>query len=53
MTFEVEFYMKTNGRIPVQDFLYSLEPKLRAKAFKEIELLHGFVKKLWQRQGKK
>ena len=40
MIFNVEFYMKSNGRIPVQDFLYSLEPKLRAKAFKEIELLH-------------
>lgn len=40
MMFDVEFYMKGNGRIPVQDFLYSLGPKLRAKAFKEIELLH-------------
>lgn len=38
--FDVEFYMKTNGKIPVQDFLYSLEPKLRAKAFRDIELLH-------------
>lgn len=28
-----------NGKIPVQDFLYSLEPKLRAKAFRDIELL--------------
>ena len=28
-----------NGKIPVRDFLYTLEPKLRAKAFKEIELL--------------
>ena len=32
MTFDVEFYIKSNGIIPVQDFLYSLEPKLRAKA---------------------
>lgn len=38
--FDVEFYQKENGKIPVQDFLYSLEPKLRAKAFKDIELLH-------------
>lgn len=38
--FDVEFYMKSNGEIPVQNFLYSLEPKLRAKAFKDIELLH-------------
>ena len=25
------FYKMENGRIPVQDFLYSLEPKLRGK----------------------
>ncbi|MCI9381318.1 MAG: type II toxin-antitoxin system RelE/ParE family toxin [Dorea sp.] len=31
--------MKENGKIPVQDFLYSLNPKLRAKAFSDIELL--------------
>ena len=36
---ELDFYMKENGRIPVQDFLYSLNPKLRAKAFSDIELL--------------
>lgn len=37
--FELDFYMKENGKIPVQDFLYSLNPKLRAKAFRDIELL--------------
>ena len=37
--FELEFYKKDNGKIPVQDFLYSLNPKLRAKAFSDIELL--------------
>lgn len=37
--FELEFYMKENGKVPVQDFLYSLNPKLRAKAFNDIELL--------------
>ena len=31
--------MRSNGEIPVQNFLYSLEPKLRAKAFRDIELL--------------
>ena len=36
---ELDFYMKENGKIPVQDFLYSLNPKLRAKAFRDIELL--------------
>lgn len=37
--FELEFYVKENGTVPVQDFLYSLPPKLRAKAFRDIELL--------------
>ena len=36
---ELDFYMKESGKIPVQDFLYSLSPKLRAKAFSDIELL--------------
>lgn len=33
------FQVKENGKIPVLDFLYSLPPKLRAKAFSDIELL--------------
>ena len=56
--FDLEFYKAENGKIPVREFLYSLEPKLRAKAFRDIArifyftycnnkyiLLHGFVKK--------
>lgn len=41
--FEVDFYQKENGRIPVKEFLLSLTPKLRAKAILDIELLqkHG------------
>lgn len=39
MIFELDFYMKENGKIPVQDFLHTLSPKLRAKAFRDIELL--------------
>ncbi len=43
MEYNVEFYQKENGDIPVQLFLLSLPPKLRAKTFREIELLknHG------------
>lgn len=43
MDYEVEFYRKRNKTIPVMDFLLSLEPKMRAKAYSEIELLqkHG------------
>jgi len=43
MEYDVEYYQKENGNVPVLDFLLSLQPKMRAKAFSEIELLkkHG------------
>jgi len=43
LAYDVEFYQKENGEVPVRDFLESLPPKLRAKTFREIELLkdHG------------
>ncbi|MBS5534838.1 type II toxin-antitoxin system RelE/ParE family toxin [Eisenbergiella sp. OF01-20] len=58
--FQVEFYIKENGRIPVQDFLFSITPKLRAKAFSDIELLKNmgpdlkepFVKPIKGKQNK-
>ncbi len=41
--FDVEFYQRENGKIPIKEFLLSLTPKMRAKAFSDIELLqkHG------------
>ena len=42
----IDFYKNENGKIPVQDFLYSLEPKLRAKAFRDIELLQNLGNEL-------
>jgi phage-related protein len=44
MEWQMEYYKKENGNIPVLDFLLSLDAKMRAKAFSEIELLekHGF-----------
>ncbi len=39
MDWNVEFYQKENGDIPVEDFLLSLSPKLRAKAYSDILLL--------------
>lgn len=35
----VEFYEKDDGEIPVRDFLKSLDKKMRAKAVREIEIL--------------
>ncbi|MGL6064848.1 MAG: type II toxin-antitoxin system RelE/ParE family toxin [Fusobacteriaceae bacterium] len=40
--FEINFYEKENGKIPVIEFLEELDFKLRAKALKEIELLREF-----------
>ncbi len=43
MDWQVEYYKKENGDIPVLDYLLSIDAKIRAKAFSEIELLekHG------------
>lgn len=40
---EIVYYKKVDGDIPVVAFLKSLSPKMRAKAYNEIELLqeHG------------
>ena len=44
--FEVDFYMRENGQVPVRDFLFALSPKLRAKAFRDIELLQKYGNEL-------
>ncbi len=43
MEWQVEYYKKENGKIPVLEYLLTLPSKFRAKAFSEIELLqkHG------------
>ena len=39
LNWDVEYYKKENGEIPVEDFLLMLNPKLRAKAYSDIMLL--------------
>jgi phage-related protein len=39
LKWEIEYYQKENGEIPVEDFLLTLNPKLRAKAYHDIMLL--------------
>lgn len=41
--YEIELYKKTNGKIPVKDFIDNLNPKMKAKALHDISLLekHG------------
>lgn len=43
MEWQLEYYKKENGNIPVLDYLLSLDAKMRAKAYNEIELFekHG------------
>ncbi len=43
MGYSVEYYQTESGKVPVMEFLLSLQPKMRAKAYSEIELLkaHG------------
>lgn len=38
----VDFYYKSNGECPVQEYLDSLSPKLRAKTLRTIMLLEEF-----------
>lgn len=47
MDWKIEFYQKENGNIPLREFLKSLSPRLRAKAYNEIQLLqeHGIYLK--------
>ena len=46
MGYDIEYYQKKNGDIPVLNFLLSLQPKIRAKAYSEIELLKKYGKDL-------
>ena len=39
MIIEVNFYVRPDGTEPVREFLDSLTPKIRAKMFREIDLL--------------
>ena len=39
MQFQVEFYEMEDGRIPTQEFLDSLEPKMNAKMVGLMEIL--------------
>lgn len=42
MKWQVEYYKKENGDIPVLNYLLSLDAKMRAKVVREIELLEKY-----------
>ena len=39
--YEIEFYDTEDGKCPVREFLDSLEPKMKAKTFRTIDLLEA------------
>ena len=45
MGFQIELYQKENGKSPVLDSILETDAKMQAKIYREIDLLHGFVKK--------
>lgn len=42
VVFDIEFYRLENGKAPVEEFLDSLNPKMRNKAVRGLELLEEF-----------
>ena len=44
--FDVIAYTKSNGTIPINEFLYTLSEKMRAKALRELDLLVDYGNEL-------
>lgn len=42
MLFEIEIYEKEDGKCPFDEFLNSLQPKLQAKLFRDLDLLEEY-----------
>ena len=51
--YEIVFYDKEDGKVPVEEFLNSLSPKLLAKTLKNIDLLEKFGNNLREPFSKK
>lgn len=51
--YEIIFYDKKDGKVPVEEFLDSLSPKLLAKTLKDIDLLEKFGNNLREPFSKK
>lgn len=50
--FEIEFYRLPNGKAPIEDFLNSIDDKMRAKALHELSILEEFGNKLREPHSK-
>ena len=47
MEYNVELYEKVDGKVPVLDFILSLNSKQQAKIYREIDLLEKFGNELY------
>ena len=44
--FEIDYYKESNGNVPVEEFIDSLDMKMRAKVFGRLELLEEYGSQL-------
>ena len=50
--FDVEYYEKEDGTFPAEEFILSLDAKMQAKMFRELELLEAFGNELREPHSK-
>lgn len=50
--FDVEYYEKEDGTFPAEEFILSLDAKMQAKIFRELELLETFGNELREPHSK-
>lgn len=50
--FDVEYYEKEDGTFPAEEFILSLDTKMQAKMFRELELLETFGNELRETHSK-
>ena len=50
--FDVEYYEKEDGTFPAEEFILSLDTKMQAKMFRELELLETFGNQLREPHSK-
>lgn len=50
--FDVEYYEKEDGTFPTEEFILSLDAKMQAKMFRELELLETFGNELREPHSK-
>ena len=50
--FDVEYYEKEDGTFPAEEFILSLDSKMQAKMFRELDLLETFGNQLCEPHSK-